>query len=185
MRSFLAILLSEETRKKLAQCTKKLKAAGADVKWVEEDNFHITLSFFGEIDRGTCDALIKAMPEITKGLEPFPLSLYGIGAFPSLRRPRVIWAGVREGSREIIEVHRRVLPVTQSLGFSEDKKFSPHITLGRVRSQTQLERLLPLAERIQGLGEDSVKGISLMESSLTPRGPEYSELAFAKLINSN
>lgn len=135
MRTFLAVLLSEETKSRLAQVTEELKRTGADVKWVEEDNFHITLFFLGDINPATCDAIISRMPEMTAGTSPFALKLKKIGAFPNLKRPRVIWAGVEEGGRELISVHRRVLHVMESLGFREDQKFSPHVTMGRVRPQ--------------------------------------------------
>lgn len=188
----MAVLLSEEIKERLAKVSAQLKLTGADVKWVERDNYHVTLFFFGDTSPDTCDAIISAMPEITSGVEPFGLSLDGMGAFPSLRRPKVIWAGVKQGGREIIQVHRRVLGAVESLGFTEDKKFSPHVTMGRVRSQSgrgvqtkpncqgNLARLIQSMEKINGLGEDFITGISLMESLLTPRGPVYSELAFAK-----
>lgn len=185
VRSFLAILLSEETRKALAKCTADLKSAAADVRWVEEDNFHITLSFLGDIDSRTCDSVIRRMPEITPGIVPFELSLYRTGAFPNLKKPRVIWAGVSEGRREIIKVHKRVLTVIQSFGFTEEKRFSPHVTLGRVRSSANLEKLIPAMEKFQHLGKDYVHGISLMESTLTPKGAVYSELAFFKFKSIN
>lgn len=184
MRSFIAILLSEDTRKGLAQTSKKLKLTGADVKWVEKENFHITLCFLGDIDSRTCKAIITGMSEITPSLDPFTVSLYGINAFPNLKRPRVIWAGIRQGKKEITEVHRRILPVIRPLGFAEEKKFAPHVTIGRVRSQEKLDRLAPAAESVHELGEELIQGVSLMESILTPKGPVYSELAFSKFAGS-
>jgi 2'-5' RNA ligase len=180
MRTFLAILLSEKTRALLAECSEELKATGADVKWVEEENFHITLCFFGDISPDTCDSIINKMPQMTSGLKPFPVSFYGMGAFPNLRKPKVIWAGVKKGKREIIEVHRKILPVIQSLGFEEKKKYTPHVTMGRVRSPANLESMISLIEKCQFIGEDWIQGISLMESVLTPKGAKYSEMAFSK-----
>jgi len=204
----MALLLSNETKRRLAQVTAELKLTGADVKWVEEDNFHITLFFFGDITPDTCDAIIGRMPEMTAGFLPITLRLEKMGAFPNLRKPRVIWAGVEEGGREIISVHRRVLEIVESLGFKEDKKFSPHVTVGRVRLQQgsqnkfahrgqgepgsfagdrrdrdsieSLNKLVNAMENVHYISEDCIRGISLMESVLTPKGAIYSELAFSK-----
>lgn len=188
MRIFLALLLSEEAKRRLAQVTAQLKLTGADVKWVEEDNFHITLFFLGDINPKTCEALVKRMPEMVAGVAPFALNLDGLGAFPNLRKPRVIWVGVKEGSREIIKVYRRVLSVMESLGFTQEKKFSPHVTVGRVRQsrdndearEENLRGLVKAMGKVQNIGKDNIKGISLMESCLTSKGAMYSELAFVR-----
>ena len=189
MRTFLALQLSQETKKRLAQVTAQLGVTGADVKWVEEDNFHITLFFLGETDPETCETIIGKMPMMAAGVEPFAINLDGMGAFPNLKKPRVIWVGVKEGGREIVKVYRRVLGVMEPLGFVEEKKFSPHVTIGRVRSraggrtrQSSLQELVGAMEKVKGLGEDYIRGISLMESHLTSKGAIYSELAFAKFL---
>lgn len=184
MRTFLAIVLSDELRESLAQISEDLKQSGGNVKWVKKDNYHITLFFFGEIEPDVCNSIIRAMPEMASGLAPVPLSLEKMGAFPNLRRPRVLWAGVNQGSREIIQVHRKVLSVLEPLGFSEEKKFSPHVTMGRVKSQDNLANLVTAVEEFNRsggtIGRDLIRGISLMESTLSPKGAVYNELAFAK-----
>lgn len=185
MRIFLAILLSDKVRQSLAQISKDLRRCGGDVTWVQEDNYHVTVFFFGDVEPETCNRIVRAMPEMVSGMAPFQLRFEKIWAFPNLRRPRVLWAGVNQGSREIIQVHGKVLSVIEEMGFRDDKKFLPHVTIGRVRSQANLDKLFPAIEEInQGnitIGEDFIRGISLIESTLTPKGPVYSELAFVKM----
>lgn len=185
MRIFLAILLSDNVRESLAQISDDLRRCGSNVTWVKEDNFHVTLFFFGDVEPDICEQIVKAMPKMVANSAPFQLSLEKLGAFPNLRRPRVLWAGVNQGSREIIQVHRQVLSVIEEMGFRDDKKFSPHVTMGRVRAQGNLDKLLSAIEEFNRgditIGEDFIRGISLIESTLTPKGSVYSELAFVKM----
>lgn len=180
MRAFFAILLSEETRKNLGQCRDDLKASFDNVKWVENENFHVTLSFLGEIDQRMVDLLIKGIQQVSGEITPFEMNLFGLGAFPGLAKPRVIWAGIREGSEEIKSVYREVDKFLRTLGFTEDKKFSPHVTIGRVRSQLDSQGLVSCSKKVGELGREKVQGISLMESALTSKGPVYSEIAYFK-----
>lgn len=180
MRSFIAIPLSEGTRANLRKCREKLKSPGLDIKWVEEDNFHITLFFLGDISEAISEALVGGIRDITAAAAPFSLSIKGVGAFPNTKRPRVIWAGVEEGKEEIKLLYRQLVAFLKGLGFEESRNFSPHITLGRFRSPVDMDAVIPQYKKVKELGGELVQGISLMESTLTDKGPLYSEIAYFK-----
>jgi len=160
-----------------------LMATGADIKCVERENIHITLRFLGDVGEGRLDGL----KSLVEGLElrPFPVEFRGVGVFPSLRRPRVVWAGLAAGAVGLAEVFRRLEDGVVGLGFRrEGRGFSPHVTLGRVRSGRNREALIEeiLGRSEEPLGEMAVERVRLKKSVLTPRGPIYSTLAESTLI---
>ena len=155
-----------------------LRSTGADLKLVKKDNIHITMRFLGDVDEG----LVKKLKELIGEVEfsPFSVELRGVGAFPNLRRPRVIWVGLAEGVEELSRVYSEVESGVTGLGFKpESRGFSPHITLARVRSGRNRDALV---ERLRGHTDDSFGGflverVKLKRSVLTPSGPVYSTLA--------
>jgi len=180
MRTFVAIQLSPEVRKQLFQNQKRLKELKADVKWVEEENFHITLSFLGEIKVSQADQIIGEIRKNLPSISPFVLNLSGLGVFPNKERPRVIWVGVTKGKEEIILLYNFLKELLEPCGFDFSKKYTPHVTLGRVRSSKNMKALISLLPEIQFKCKDFIEGISLMESRLSPKGPIYTELAYFK-----
>jgi 2'-5' RNA ligase len=110
-----------------------LVGSGGDLKPVERENIHLTLKFLGDVDEG----LLGEVKRVVGGLnfEPFRMNLSETGAFPNLRRPRVIWAGVSQGGDELSAIFRELEAGFVGLGFKrEGRRFSPHITIARVRS---------------------------------------------------
>ena len=129
-------------------------------------------------------AIVAALAPSGADLHPFEAQIRGLGAFPSVARPRVIWAGVLDGAPEMIELARRVDTALAALGFArEERPFSPHVTLGRVRRPG---RDPTLGEALTGgsareFGRIRVPGAFLMRSELSPRGARYTELASVPL----
>lgn len=155
-----------------------LKGTGADVKCVEMENIHLTLRFLGDVRQGLLGQLSNLVEEVE--FDPFRMELRGIGAFPNLRRPRVVWVGLTEGADELSRIFNDLEADLTELGFRpESRGFSPHITLARVRSgrnRAQLvEQLMMHAD--DGFGGSLVESIRLKKSVLTPRGPIYSIIA--------
>jgi 2'-5' RNA ligase len=148
--------------------------------WVAPENFHLTVKFLGAVDTDRVAAVERALGEAVTGLAGFGLSLRGLGAFPSAARPRVIWAGVAHGGAELAAVAARVERTLSPLGFpAEDRPFSAHVTLGRVRTPRRNPKLaaaLAASAEVE-LGRVAVARISLMRSDLSTRGARYSELA--------
>jgi len=162
----------------LVEVQRRLEKTGADLKCVERENIHITLRFLGEVR----DGLVGELQRLVSGMafEPFRVEFRGLGVFPSLRRPRVVWVGMSDGVEELNGIFRRLEPELVGMGFrAESRGFSPHVTLARVRSGRNRERLVEevTANADEVFGEFEVGYIRLKKSVLTPRGPIYSTIA--------
>jgi RNA 2',3'-cyclic 3'-phosphodiesterase len=178
IRTFVAIEMPEGIVRQFEDVEARLMKADAHVKWVEPYNIHITMKFLGEIDEGRLGGLYEGVMGGTRGFNPFEVSLAGLGAFPNLRRPRVVWIGIDMGKENLTELQNRLEESIYIHGFSkEDRSFSPHLTIGRVKSPRGLEEL---AEIIKATSFQTasfpVNEVVVMESTLTPEGPIYSPL---------
>ena len=177
MRAFVAVELSDEVRLGLVDLQEDLKRSGADVKWVEPANLHVTVKFLGQVEEPAEQHVREAMCEAVRGVAPFVLAIGGAGSFPGGSRPRVVWVGAHEAGRSLETIHRRLERGLSALGVAPDgRRFVPHVTLGRVRSGKGVGRL---ARRIAAAAERSfgavtVEALTLFESRLTPAGPIYS-----------
>jgi 2'-5' RNA ligase len=188
VRSFIAIELSEEIRKDLKKLIGELKHSEADVKWVEPDNIHLTLKFLGRISAEQIEKIKRLLEGISKEVRPFQISLSNLGAFPKLNYPRVIWIGIEEGKDKLCEINEELEERLEKTGFpKESRKYQPHLTLGRVRSTKNKERLIKQIELLMLETQRScpiygaktkmeVAKITLFKSTLTPQGPIYSSL---------
>ena len=178
MRLFIAIEIPEDIRKKLASLQAKIGDVGK-VKWVETENIHLTLKFLGETD---------ALDEIKESLEKvkcrkFTSAVSGFGVFPNESYIRVIWAGM-EPRKSIDELHEEIDDSLSHLGFPKDQKFHPHLTLGRVRSVSDKEKLKSAVDElkvIEKIGEFKIEKFKLKKSTLTPKGPVYEDVAIFNL----
>lgn len=189
MRTFIAIELPKEIKEYLAGLQEQLKSAGADVKWVRPDNIHLTLKFLGEIDDKTIDIITKIMEDITKNKNTFYIRTGLIGAFPKINFPRVIWVGINEGDAETKELSRDLEEKIAKIGIpKENKPFSSHITIGRMRSPANQEKLVQYLGNMasnfgKGNQQFAVTKITLFRSTLTPKGPVYETLKEASFKN--
>jgi len=184
MRTFIAIELSEEIRNALAQIQSHLKYAGADIKWVEKNNVHLTLRFLGEIDEERCEKVKAALDQIAGEFKPFELNLKDIGAFPKIEFPRVIWVGLDKGAKESAEIAKRIDAELSKIGFQEETRpFAAHLTIGRVRSSKNKEALKEKITdyRLPVTKSEIISSMILFRSTLTPKGPIYTKLHEAKL----
>jgi len=184
IRTFIAIELPGEVRRRLAEIEKELLASGADVKWVPETNFHITLKFLGGVDADRVDALTKAVESATEGVSTFDAAFAGVGAFPNVRRPNVVWVGIVSGGEEMKALAARVDSALEKLGFArEERPFSAHVTIGRSRTGRNADKLRELIEKLveAEAGSYRVEAVSVMESELRPTGPIYSRIAELRL----
>lgn len=179
-RLFVALPLPERVKKILVQLQRELKKKVNKnlVKWVEEENFHQNLIFLGRVDQKKISQVKKAISDLVDQ-RVLKLSLGKIGFFPDNKRPRVIWVGVGGEVNRLTSCCHQLRMNLQSFGLRFDTRFTPHITLGRVR-QVQAKSIISPKEfnRIQeDLKEDEIsfeiRRIILYESKLTPKGPIY------------
>lgn len=185
LRTFIAVDIGKTIRDRAVALQEKLALASSAVKWVEPNNLHVTLLFLGEVDNREVPAVCRVVAEQTAKQPVFRLSIEGVGCFPSPRRPRVVWIGVGEGTQELCALHDGLEAPLLDLGCyrREERKYTPHITLGRVRGDGPIDKLGPeLAHRASWRGgQIPVSEILVMSSELTPRGPLYTVLSRAKL----
>jgi 2'-5' RNA ligase len=184
VRAFVAILLTEQIRERLAAEAERLQPLARDIAWVARDNLHLTLKFLGGVEAGRLDRVAIVLAEAAAGLAAFDLEVRDLGAFPSATRPRVLWAGIGAGATQAAALAVRLDTALGPLGFaSESRPFSAHVTLARVRVPRPNP---PLAAALHGgmLGRQHVDHASFMRSELWPGGARYSELARLPLSGS-
>jgi 2'-5' RNA ligase len=184
IRTFIAIELPLEIQEKLGQLQSDFRKSMPDVRWTKYSNIHLTLKFLGDVQISRVDKIGKSLREIAANFSPFTMSLAGMGAFPNSRRPRVVWVGVEKGVSELVEMAKSIEASMKRLGFPREKRrFSPHLTVGRIRRLTNPTAMTEALEkaRVGELGEFSVDRISLIKSQLDPAGSIYTTLMEARL----
>ena len=178
IRSFLAFDLENQSiLRRITEVQSTLVNTGADLKPVEPQNIHITLRFLGEILPSTVDKIFEEMKKTQ--FVPFNIKVHGVGVFPSSNFPRVVWAGITDGSNQLQSIFSQLEPRLQRLGFSPDSKgLSPHLTIARVRSARNKPRLANFVSENQNFEFGIVRAacLKLKKSELTPKGPIYSTL---------
>ncbi len=176
MRAFIAITLSPEICGALQNFQEQLKSIKQDAKWVKPENIHLTLFFLGNIENSLIKKICHKMECVARCQQPFELEIQGTGAFPSLARPRVIWAGVTTGSKKVQNLHELLKKELENLELVLDKRFFlPHVTLGRLRQPAKIKLMHDLLdENSKHLwGRQKVRDIVLMKSELHSYGPVY------------
>jgi RNA 2',3'-cyclic 3'-phosphodiesterase len=183
MRTFIAIEIPSEIKSALAALQTELRRASADVSWTKPENLHLTLNFLGEVDEKRIAEVEQACVSSAAEFRPFTLSLNGAGVFPNARRPRTLWAGLSGEVENVVALRNRIEEKLALLGFKrEEKRFHPHMTIGRLKSNKKARELLALVEahRLPALSF-VVTEIVLMKSELHPAGSEYTRVAKAYL----
>lgn len=178
VRSFLAFDIEDQTiLRRFSYIQDLLTKSGADLKIVKPQNIHLTIRFLGNIDPAMIDAIHKKMKRIS--FSPFEIEVEGIGAFPKLSYPRVVWAGIKKGTKELTDIFEKLEPHLRDLGFkTEIKGFNPHLTIARVRTGRNKTRLSELIQELADYKFGTIKAeyLRLKKSDLTPKGPIYANL---------
>ena len=179
MRMFVAIPVPDKVKQHARMFRNDLGVSRADIKWVDYQNYHLTLKFLGEVNEAALPEIKQNLMRAADSCPSFNLSVDDLGFFPSRMRPRVVWLGLRGEIEKAEFLGERVDAYLASLGFEEEKEHRFHLTLGRVRSDAKINEMLKIAEHMAGKGKISsfkVAHIHLMESTLGPGGPTYSVL---------
>jgi len=183
IRSFVAVNLDKALQESLAaliqEFRNRLKHARTRIGWVNAGSLHLTLKFLGSIEGKKVPAILGKLEEAVSEIRPFLMVFGDLGVFPNLNQPRVIWVGVQKGEKEVCLLQKRVEGRLSELGFKPEKRgFSPHLTLGRIKALgSRGEVLRSLKELNQPeIGGIKVTKVSLMKSTLTPKGAIYTEL---------
>ena len=184
VRSFIAIGLPDELKQELAGLEARLQSGGqSGVKWVDPYAIHLTLKFLGSVAVDRIDEITKAMEEATRGIAPFQLKLRELGVFPNLRRVQVAWVGLNGEVDKLGQLQQRIESSLVPLGFApESRKFTPHLTLARLRNQASLNERqafgqLIASTKFEAIHSIQVDAVNLMKSQLTREGAIYSRIS--------
>jgi len=180
-RGFIAIDI--DSFQKLVEFEREIKNSGANLKLVEPENIHLTLKFLGDTDELLIDKIEEIMRESVKDIEPFSIKLKSAGVFPNERYIKVLWIGIQNG--EIIgKIANKIDDKISDLGFKKEKrKFSVHLTIARVKSAKNKDKLMQIIEKYRDVEFTNiiVDSIKLKKSELTQKGPIYTTLKEIKL----
>jgi len=191
LRAFIAIEIPLPIRQAIFSQTESLRGAlgPALVRWAPIDNMHLTLKFLGDISPANVDMLSQMLTAETTGCAPFSMQIGGLGSFPNSRRARVIWVGI-QAPAALDSLQRGIDSASARLGYeSEERPFSPHLTVGRVKQQVSAsdQHIIRAAlERAQvgALGAAEIAAVHLFKSDLKPNGAVYTRLFSAPLKTS-
>ncbi len=180
VRAFLAIEIPPEVARKLADLKYRLAPELAGVRWVPAGNIHMTVKFLGDIVLPMTEAVSGVMSEMA-GREPIRLEARGLGVFPGLKRPRVLWAGLDGETEALAGLAQELDERMERLGFrKESRKFHPHLTLGRFKPKAPVPSgLATLLRRVSDFGPLPFRAASLVlfKSDLRSGGPVYTPLS--------
>jgi 2'-5' RNA ligase len=185
IRTFIAVDIDEAVRRRMAALQEKLGHSAPGVKWTDPASMHITLLFLGEVEELDVVPICRIVAEQCARLPRFALEVKGLGAFPTSRRPKILWAGLTEGVEELKRIHAALEPPLLERGCyrREDRAYSPHLTLGRLTQEDRAGAWGPILAKHadwQG-GTTPVEEVLIMRSELGRAGPVYSVMGRAPL----
>ena len=191
LRAFLASELPATLQDSIHSATADLREALGDglIRWVPAHNVHLTLKFLGDVSASSLELIKQMMITEASQFAAFDLQVDGLGCYPNPRRPRVLWVGLTAPA-ELASLQRAIEAATSRLGYeSEEREFSPHLTIGRVRqnvSSGDVHKIRTAIEncRIGLLGSTRIDAIHLYKSELRPEGSIYTKLFSAPLQKS-
>ncbi len=184
MRTFIAIEIPEAVKKEMAEVQRRLRGSGVDASWSRPEGIHLTLKFLGEVPEAKVADITNALNNAVSGSGGFRLEIEGVGTFPNARNARVVWIGVTGETEKLARLQAAVEESMTKLGMErEDRPFTPHLTLGRIKYIRAKESWLNAldAEKDIKLPGFDVNTVSLMKSELKRTGAVYTEIARAAL----
>ena len=176
-RAFLAIDIDEKLIGKIEEIQEEFKKINANIKFVEIENIHFTLKFFGNIDKNMVEEISIATLNVLKEYEPMEIAIRGTGSFPNEDYIKVIWLGIKENP-QLIDLAKKLDEEFRKLGFKKERNYSPHLTIGRMRSPKNKKEVKEKIATFKDtkIGKMNIDKISLKKSELTPKGPIYSDI---------
>ena len=188
-RTFIAVPLSDAILAQLADVQRKLRRTCPEgaVTWVKPESVHLTLFFLGEILPERLQPVQEALTVVARNVKPFTFNVRGVGAFPNVSRPRVVWVGLEEPTGQLALLYHAVNEAMEKVGFRpEDRPFSPHLTVGRIHRRASSDEARDVGKAVGQievglLGEVPVEEIIFFRSILKSSGAEYTPLATFRL----
>lgn len=179
-RTFIAVEVGEAIRDRAVALQEALAKTGAQVKWVTPESMHVTLLFLGEVDDRDLHPVCRAVRDVAAAEPPFSLAVSGAGAFPNARHPKILWAGITDGVEPLKRLYDALETKMLDLGCyrKEERGYTPHLTLGRVKGESDGNLLAPELAKRAGwdAGRVAVEEVLVFSSVLERDGPVYTVL---------
>lgn len=186
MRLFVGITIPKKLRARIHRAVRELRDDGLPVRWIDPDNFHITLKFLGEVRPEAVPDIQTALGRVGRSTSAFTTAFNGFGAFPTVRRPNVLWMGV-DPIPEFRCMKQDLEWSLSEVGFdTETRAFRPHVTLGRAREEGGAGAFRDLDTRLSAISfsdEIRVHAVDLMRSQQSTTGASYSVVSTTRLVS--
>ncbi|PWU10931.1 MAG: RNA 2',3'-cyclic phosphodiesterase [Verrucomicrobia bacterium] len=190
-RLFISIHLPDEVKSAMEQLRSEISQAlpRASIRWLPRDQLHLTLKFLGNTEAANVDPLTNALRTLSNNFSAIELTARGLGCFPDIRRPRVIWVGVQDHRSELELLHKAICTAIQPFTAPEpEEKFTGHATLGRIKQISRSEAKV-LSKMIEShsqtlLGTWTAANVELMRSELSSQGAHHTCVASVPLKGS-
>jgi 2'-5' RNA ligase len=184
LRTFIALELPERIREGLRQLQRDLKRYRLNVRWVRTENIHLTLKFLGNIQLPDIERVAEAIAAAAEIQDAFALKISGIGVFPNIKNPRVIWSGLSGNVQSLQSLYTSLEDQLGRQGFEkETRRFKGHLSLGRAKGKIDSRRMMDAIAACGGVSSDmfSIRRITFFQSHLQKEGPLYTRIMTAPL----
>jgi len=183
IRTFICIEIPQSIKDRINKLQENLRQIDAQISWTKPPNIHLTLKFLGGVEAARIERVKKALKRAANGIGPFEVKVSGSGCFPSARSPRVLWVGFSNVPELLQHLYSNIEDMFAREGFEREKrKFSPHLTIGRIRTPHNAARV---AEALIASGFESeafvANEVILMRSELKPTGSVYTPQTVLRL----
>ncbi len=179
IRCFVAIEIPVHVQKVFEKIQNELRTEIGKASWTKIGNFHLTLKFLGDVKKDSISDICNAIDKVATKQKPFSLEFGGIGTFPNLSRPRVLWIGLKQGGKITTGLSKYINNALLHCDVKSDERFHPHVTLARLRQHADLRGYVDLFEEYQTIQNTSmaVDEITLVKSELRPTGAVYTPIS--------
>ncbi len=182
IRTFIAIEIPGNIISKIRELQEGIKKYSFKIRWVRPENIHLTLKFLGDIEAVNIDEIAEAISKTVKGYTSISLKAKGIGVFPGIKRPRVLWVGLTDQSESLVRLQKTLDENLQALGFPREKRpFRGHLTMGRIKDNIDVKKFGDALMAFRDFETETFTASQLVlyKSELKPSGAVYTELASA------
>ena len=184
VRTFIAVELPERVRADVSGLQKDLAASGLKLRWVQPQNMHLTLKFLGDVERGSIGDICTCVAAAAHRCPAFDLVPGGVGCFPGVKNPRVVWVGISGELGSLRSLQADVENALSPLGFKPEKRpYRGHLTIGRVKARPHPHKLAAALRNHLEFGSEgfTVDHVGVFQSVLQPEGPTYTRLCHLPL----
>jgi len=179
VRAFIAVELSKAAKDEIERIINSLKDADTNTKWLSSQTMHLTLKFLGSVSPEKVKDITSSIKTISEDITTFNITFSDIGVFPSERRPKVVWVGIKDDNGEVQALSSKVEGAMEKEGFTrEDRPFTPHITLGRIKNGKNIDKLMSITKSINVSPiVSTISRIVLFRSELTSKGAIHTPIS--------